>query len=224
LISTTFSACIGAMPPPPTMGYGDAYHGTGEAIYVKDSRNDWDIHEGQHPLSSEQALEATADPEYEARRQAAKKYNDELYAEGQAHRRRGTLMIRVGVAAAIVGLVLNSVLVSSLRSKSMTNATPDMPEERDYSPGAISAAGYALLAAGVITAGYGFAGGRRTPPYHVWHTPGPLNRPAYVRQLTEPYDEKLGFSANPEDPANTAAPGQRKVVPKKQMPQMRGGR
>jgi len=95
------SACITSVPPPPTVGYGAPYHGTGEGIYVKDSRNDWDITEGHHKISSEQALEATGDTEYETRRQIAKSYNSELGREGLAHKDRGNLMIRGSIIATI---------------------------------------------------------------------------------------------------------------------------
>jgi hypothetical protein len=57
--------------------------------------------------------------------------------------------------------------------------------------------GVAAVALGVFGMSYGYLGGKQPPPYHFWRTPGPLDRPAYVRQQTEPYNEKLGHSTPP---------------------------
>src|ERR1041385_946262 len=98
-------ACMRPMPHPPQGGYGDRYQGTGQPIYVKDSRTDWSISEGGKPITSEQALEASGDAEYEARRQMAKDYNVRLYREGMAHQTRGRMMMLAGVAIAIGGYI-----------------------------------------------------------------------------------------------------------------------
>jgi hypothetical protein len=198
-------ACIHAVPAPPTAGYGDPYRGTGAPIYVKDSRGDWDITEGKQKISSEHALEATGDPEYEARRQIAKAYNAHLRDEGEAHRRRGHRMMKVGAAAAIAGLVLGLFVPRALQSETDMSAGPGMPELRSYRSGfasnAASAACLLLLVGGAGSLAYGYLGGRRPPPYHAWRTPGPLDRPAYVRQQTEPYNEKLGAPTIPDEDA-----------------------
>ncbi len=219
--------CIGAVMPPPTAGYGAPYRGTGEPIYVKDSRNDWNMTEGSHPLSSEQTLEATGDQEYEARRQIARTHNAQLYREGEAHRARGNLMLGVGLGVAVVGAVLALVVAPQLRIETTTAATATMPEMRDDKPGAVATgvANLGFLAFVVGTGGslYGYLGGKRPPPYYPWHTPQALDRPAYVRQQTEPYNEKLGVSSTPGEEPLTGPPGSRRPHPRPQMPPMRPG-
>ena len=202
--------CIKAVAPPPMAGYGDPYKGTGERISVKDSRTDWDITEGTHKISSEQALEATGDAEYEARRQIAKDYNVRLYREGQAHRDRGNIMIGAGAAVAAIGLVLAGVVAKALMKETVTPAMGTAPEMRSVTAGAATTItfdlGVAAVAVGVVGMSYGYLGGKQPPPYHFWRTPGPLDRPAYVRQQTEPYNDKLGVAAAPEDADATARP------------------
>lgn len=229
------ASCIGAPAPPPTLGYGAPYRGTGEGVYVKDSRGDWDITEGHHKITSEQALEASGDPEYEARRQVAKDYNVRLYREGMEHRTRGHHMMEAGAVLAVVGLIVQFVVAPKLQVEKITPAMAGMPETRTYTTGFAAGAtvnlGFGMFVLGVTGITYGYLGGRRTPPYHVWRTPGPLDRPAYVRQQTEPYNEKIGAPSIPDEdgqqlpgkhgPALRPPPG---VKPPPRMPVMRGGR
>jgi len=210
------------IPPPPVKGYGDPYHGTGQPIYVKDSRTDWTINEGKETLSSEQALEASGDAEYEARRQMMKDYNVRLYREGLAHQTRGRIMMLAGVAIAVGGYIGFSMLAHSATETMTTPATDTQPESRTTSPSG-SASGLALLGTfsiylGLFTTLYGFYGGSRPPPYQEWKTPEALDRAAYVRQATEVYNEKIGAPGVSDAPGFTEtpgalAPGQRKPPP-----------
>ena len=224
-------ACMPPLPPPPTLGYGEPYKGTGQPINVKDSRNDWDITEGNRPMTSEQALEASGDPEYEARRQIAKHYNDQLYSEGKTHRRNGTIMMGASIGVAIIGFLAGAVLASSTLDTTTVPADNMMPEMRTTVAGGTAKGfvflGNASLIVGLIGLGYGWYGGSRPPPYHRWHTPEALNRPAYVRQHTEEYNDKLGAPATgqphgPVDDGLGLAPGQRKPPPPR--PTRGGGR
>ena len=228
LFVTMGSACITSVPPPPTVGYGAPYHGTGEGVYVKDSRNDWDITEGQHKISSEQALEATGDTEYETRRQIAKAYNSRLAGEGEAHKNRGNLMIQGGVVAAVAGAVLSLLVAPALQTETITPPMGAMPEMRTYTSGATTQLtanlGLGLFIAGVVGISYGYLGGKKPPPYYAWRTPAALDRPAYVRQQTEPYNEKIGAPSIPDEDGNqkpTLRPRPR--LPQQRMPTMRGG-
>jgi hypothetical protein len=169
IVASVGVGCIPPPPPPPTAGYGPPYRGTGEGIYVEDRGSRWEVTEGQHPLTSEQALEASGDAEYEARRQVAKDYNVRLYREALAHRKLGTVMIAGGAAAAAAGIVL-------ARQTETTAST----------------IGDVVALTGLVVMLYGYYGGKRPPPYHAWRTPEVLDRPAYVRQQTEPYNEKIG--------------------------------
>ena len=220
-----------APPPPPTLGYGAPYRGTGEGVYVKDSRGDWDITEGHHKVRSEQALEASGDPEYEARRQIAKDYNVRLYREGMEHRARGHHMMEAGARGGGAGLIVRLVVAPKLQEEKITPATAACrrpaptrraPRERDGEPRVRSVR---ARRRGVT---YGYSGGRRPPPYHVWKTPGPLDRPAYVRQQTEPYNEKIGAPSIPDEDGQQKLPGKPRPPPGDEttsgMPSMRGGR
>ena len=206
---------------PPTTGYGDPYQGTGKPIYVKDSRNDWDITEGPKKISSEQALEASGDPEYEARRQIAKTHNDRLYGQGKRRRSRGKAYAHVGLGMLVIGLVVAALVPNMVASETVTPASNAMPEIRESGPsGASKAAAYggvAFAALGAAILGYGYVGGRQQPPYHVWETPRALNRPAYLREHTEALNEKLGAPAVQDQPGGVddtpLAPGQRKPPP-----------
>lgn len=221
LVAVLACGCIKAVAPPPTLGYGPPYGGNGQGIYIKDSRTDWAISEGETKITSEQALEASKDPEYEARRQVAKAHNDVLYREGLAHRTRGTKMIRYGVATAIAGLIFGAIVPRSLEETTTTAATVDTPELRDKKAGGATKLtafiAYAAVFGGVGLASYGYLGGKRPPPYYSWHTPKSLDRPSYVRQHTEEYNEKIGAASiqgQPDD--NTPAPlapGQRRLAP-----------
>jgi hypothetical protein len=236
VVAAAMAAMAGCFPPvpkPPTDGYGTPYRGTGEGIYVKDSRGDWSIKEGQRALTSEQALEATGDAEYEARRQRARQYNDRLYDEGDRHHRRAYVVMGAGVAGIVLGGILYG-LAPGLQHETIQPATADMPEMRTYtSAGAaneVANLGLVLAIAGVAGISYAYYGGREAPPYHEWHTPPTLDRPAYVRQQTEPYNEKVGAPSLPD-----LAPGTRSIdsrlpppsgdgATRRQMPPMRGGR
>ena len=194
--------CFGPPPLPPTAGYGAPYKGTGEGIYVKDSRDDWDITEGHHKITSEQALEAAGDPEYETRRQIAKAYNQRLYREAQEHHRRAYHLMEASAGAIVLGYIAGFVIAPGLQSETDTPAAAGMPEMRQFQSNfgtdTVATLGIGLLIAGLAGIPYAYYGGHRPPPYHVWHTPGPLNRPAYVRQQTEPYNEKIGAPSMPD--------------------------
>src|SRR4051812_22682391 len=168
------SACIKAMPPAPTAGYGAPYHGTGARIEVKDSRTDWDISEGNTKITSEQALEASGDKEYETRRQIMKAYNARLEVEGRAHRKRGNKMMYAGIGGVVVGFLLAGI-APSLRGETDTAASTMGPEMRQHDAGivslAVSGVGYLLIFGGAGAITYGYLGGKRTPPYYRWHTP-----------------------------------------------------
>jgi hypothetical protein len=232
LIAVVLGGCISTVTAPPTAGYGEPYHGTGHPILVGDSTTGWDVKEGGTVITSEQALEATGDQEYEARRQIAKHYNERLYDQGKAHSRNGTIMLVIGVAAAAAGVVLSSVLANGLRSETTTAATMDMPEMRSYTTGSLKVEGAGLVIGGVLIAGLGYYLGVRSPPYHEWKTPKELDRPAYVRQLTEPYNEKIPAEKKVDKPKpdeskeddqkpTTMLPGITPLVAERHMPRFR---
>ncbi|MCX5748244.1 MAG: hypothetical protein NT062_37810 [Proteobacteria bacterium] len=170
MIAVVGASCIGEPPRPPTFGYGDPYRGNGQALFVKDSRGDWDIQEGHQTITSEQALEATGDKEYEARRQIAREYNERLYREGAVHRRRGNVMIGSGLVAAGVGLLLQFVVVKSMRSETSTMPTATAPEMRDSAASGlatgVSGLGISLAVTGGIGVLYGYLGGQRVDRGH----------------------------------------------------------
>ncbi|CAN5392481.1 hypothetical protein BH11MYX1_BH11MYX1_32130 [soil metagenome] len=202
----TLGACITSVQRPPATGYGASYRGTGQGIYVLDSQaSSLEIVEGRERISSEQALEASGDAEYEARRQIARDYNARVYREALDHKDLGNTMIRGGVAGIAIGLVLALVVAPRLRTETITPAMAGMPEQRAYTSGAAvtvaANAGVALALVGLVGVGYGYVGGKDPPPYHAWRTPPSLDRPAYVRQQTEPYNQKLGAPlVNPGGP------------------------
>src|SRR4051794_34235488 len=107
---TAQTGCFRPSPMPPTLGYGAPYQGTGEGIYVKDSRTDWDLTEGQHKITSEQGLEASGDPEYEARRQIAKDYNQRLYVEAGVHHVRAKHLMEASGVAIVIGYIAGFVV------------------------------------------------------------------------------------------------------------------
>ena len=226
LFAATLPACLGPLPPPPTKGYGAAYTATGKPIYVKNGRNDWNITEGQRPVTSEQALEAVKDEEYEIRRQDAKAYNDKIRAEGESNRSRGKIYTIAGVGIAILGFGTMLVVPSLVREENTTAASAGAPEQKITQPGGASA-GFLVggLVTGLIGVGlalYGDIWGSKDPPYHVWKTPKDLDRPAYVREQTEKYNESIGAPPVEEQPGSVEsvplAPGQRK--PPAERPQM----
>ena len=203
----TQAGCLGLPPRPPTTGYGEPYKGTGEGIYVKDSRDDWDITEGHHKITSEQALEASGDQEYEARRQIAKAYNDRLYQEGLHHRRLAFHVMEASGAAIVIGYIAGFVIAPHLQNEADLPAAAGMPEMQHFTSGfaadTMATTGVALLLAGLVGLPYAWYGGHKPPPYHEWRTPGPLDRPAYVRQQTEPYNEKIGAPTVPDAETGT---------------------
>jgi hypothetical protein len=222
-----------ATSSPPMAGYGDPYKGSGKPIYVKDSRDDWDITEGPGKISSEKALEASGDPEYEARRQLAKAHNDKLYGEGKRRRSRGKTYAHVGLGMLIAGIVVAALVPNLVASETITPASNAMPEIRESGPsGASKGAAYggvAFAALGAAILGYGYIGGRKQPPYHVWRTPPALDRPAYIREKTEALNEKLGAPPVEDQPGGVddlpLAPGQRKPPPARPTTlKMRGGK
>jgi hypothetical protein len=226
LLGASIPACFSAVPLPPTAGYGAPYKGTGEGIYVKDSRTDWDVTEGHHKITSEQALEASGDPEYEARRQIAKAYNGRLHDEGEAHHGRAYHVMEASLGAIIVGSILYAIAPHT-QSETDTAAMAGMPEMQAFKSGiatdVLASVGSALIIAGIAGVPYAYIGGRRTPPYHVWHTPGPLNRPAYVRQQTEAYNEKIGAPSIPDVQTGEQLPAPPGVKPPRHIPHPRGG-
>lgn len=219
----TLTGCFHELPPPPTKGYGEPYKGSGKPIYVKNGRNDWNITEGQRPITSEQALEATKDEEYETRRQDAKKYNEQIQAEGESHRTLGKIFLGTGSALAIAGFAVMIAVPSLLRDETMTPATATDPDTRLTKPGGASNAaligGLVVGLAGLGLAAYGYIGGAKDPPYHEWRTPKDLDRPAYVREKTEAYNETIGAPPVEEQPGSVEsvplAPGQRKPPPER---------
>jgi hypothetical protein len=229
LLVATLPACFHEVPLPPTKGYGEPYKATGKPIYVKNGRgdmsgvHDWNITEGPRAITSEQALEATKDPEYEIRRQDAKKYNDKIYAEGQSHRTLGKIFLGTGTALAIAGFSVMIFVPTLLRDETTTPATTSDPDTRLTKPGGASAGalvgGLVVGLVGLGLAAYGYVGGSKDPPYHVWKTPDDLDRPAYVREKTEPYNETIGAPPVEEQPGSVEsvplAPGQRKPPPER---------
>lgn len=218
--------CFKPVPAEPTLGYGAPYQGTGQPIYVKDSRNDWEITEGDRKITTAQALEVSGDPEYAARRNAAKAYNAVLRKEAERNRRRGFYMIAGGIGVAVLGTIL-SVTASSITDTTTTPATATEPEIRMTAPGGLSAAvrvlGSLMMYGGIGGAVYGWWGGSRPPPYHQWRVPAALDRPAYVRQHTEGYNEKIGAPSVVDQPGGVAeegalAPGQRRPKPPRPTP------
>jgi hypothetical protein len=178
LAVTVGAACITSVQSPPAAGYGAPYRGRGQGIYVLDSQgSSFEIVEGRERISSEQALEAAGDAEYEARRQIALDHNTRLYREALAHAALGNTMIRGGLVGAAVGLALSLVVAPRLATGARE---------------VVSDVGVGIGIAGVVVAAYGYLGGKQPPPYHAWQTPPSLDRPAYVRQQTEPYNQRLG--------------------------------
>ncbi|CAN5690670.1 hypothetical protein BH11MYX1_BH11MYX1_32860 [soil metagenome] len=230
------SGCFRPSPLPPTLGYGAPYKGTGEGIYAKDSRGDWDVTEGQHKITSEQALEATGDPEYEARRQIAKAYNARLYVLAEDHHVRAHHLMEASGVAIAIGYITGFLIAPALQTKTDVPATLGMPEMQTFKSGfttdVVATIGVGLLIAGIAGIPYAYYAGSRPPPYHVWRTPDPLNRAAYVHQQTEPYNEKVGAPSIPDEqtgkqPASSKLhlpPGVRPGRPPPHIPHPRGAR
>lgn len=224
--------CLPAVRPVPTLGYGEPYKGDGKAVYVKDSRNDWAVEQSGKHITSEQALEIASDQEYLARREIAKEYNKKLFAEAESRHTKGTVMMGTGAVAILGGVASAVFLPSLLRESNSTPASATEPETREKKAGALSSTaligGIALVVIGAGVIYFGFKGGRAEPPYHVWKTPKALDRPAYVRQQTEAYNEKIGATVVAEQPGavdNLAlAPGQRKTPPPRPEPVRTGGK
>jgi hypothetical protein len=207
------TGCLRTTPLPPTRGYGAPYKGTGETIFVKDSRTDWDISEGERKLTSEQALEASGDEEYETRRQIMKAHNDALYRTGKKHRRDAKKMIYASLAMIAVGWIGGTIMAYATKSETVVPATAMMPATRTVEPSStsnlFSAVGVLMVITGSVGIGYGFYGAIKPPPYVEWHVPRAMDRPAYIRQQVEPYNEKL-TPANPipsKRPSGPTLPG-----------------
>lgn len=177
---------------------GALYTGTGEPIYVNDSRSGWTIEEGGIEISSEQALEASGDEEYERRRQIALAYNQTLDDEVRRHRVWGGLMMTAG------GAVIFVVIIRTFRRRRRRTRASSL----EWFVALVSCVGSLALG------GYGFYGANKAPAYHLWRTPAALDRPAYVRQATELYNASIGAPAIEEQPgaigeSPQAVPGQR---------------
>ena len=221
------SAChLPDITRPPTAGYGAPYRGTGQPIYVKDSRTDWEIREGGVVITAAQALEAAGDPAYETRRQEAKRHNDRLYEIGQARRARARLLTRGSVVTFLVGVAAALILPPLLATESVMPATAIDPERRTQSASFgsnVAGVGGVVVALGsTLTWAYAIGASRKQPPYHAWRVPAALDRPAYVRQQTEAINQKLDAPAiAPESAAPAKAP--RASLSRRTL-QMRGAR
>ncbi len=230
-LAATFAGCFKPVPSPPTLGYGEPYRGTGQTIFVKDSRTDWDITEGTQRISAEQALEASGDETYERRRQQMKEYNAQLEREGKRNRRRGYLITGGGIATMIVGLITSYGLAPNMTSESRTAATATAPEmlETGNKGGAYLAVlflGTALMYGGAGAAVYAQIFARKDPPYVPWKIPPTLNRPAYIRRAAEDYNAKLEKAA-PAPTNDVRPPGELRPPPfrpRPAIPRPRGGR
>ncbi len=220
LVALSLNACIvPGVEAPPATGYAESYSGNGKPIYVKDGRSDWSIDQGGEKLSSEHALEATGDTEYLTRKRASKAFNDKLFAEGKSNTVKANVIVYSGAVMVLAGLAAHFFLANRLVDRPITPATDVDPESRAAQGTTASESvrwgGLGLAALGVGAIVYGIVGSRGEPPYVAWKTPSALNRPAYVRQSAEAYNEKLGApgSSSPAAaaPVSTAvAPGQRK--------------
>jgi hypothetical protein len=221
LVAVLGTGCLPAIPAPPTKGYAEPYRGNGKPVYVKDSRDEFKISQSNAEITSEQALEITDDKEYETRRQIAKEYNKRLFAEGEDRHSTGKILMGTGTGVMLVGIAAALLGPNILRDQSTVPASATAPETREDKAGGAATAsligGIALAVIGVGVIYYGYSGAKEPPPYFQWHTPDALNRPAYVRQMTEPYNEKIGAPAVAEQPGSvesvTSAPGQRKAPP-----------
>jgi hypothetical protein len=223
-VALVLEGCLPKTPPPPSYGYGAPYKGTGETIFVKDSRSDWDISEGKQPLTAEHALEAAGDEEYETRRQIAKAHNEHLYRVGKQHRSTARVMIYSSLVLIGVGLIGGTLLAVATKSETITPATDMMPAVKVVEPSATSklasTIGTAMGIAGGVGVSYGLYGAIIKPPYYAWRVPAPMNRPAYIRQQVEPYNDRL-TPANPiprTRPTGPMLPGQRPGVRPRPMP------
>jgi hypothetical protein len=221
-VSLATNACIvPGVEAPPTAGYGEPFHGNGKAIAVKDGRSDWSISQGGEKLTSEQALEATGDSEYLARRREAKAFNDKVFAEGNANTVKANVMVYSGALMVLGGLAMHFFLANRLADRPITPGTDVDPDSRaaraNVASETVRWGGLGLAALGLGAIIYGVGGSRGDPPYVAWKTPRALDRPAYVRQSTEAYNEKLGVASAPTQQAAVAstavAPGQRATRP-----------
>lgn len=234
VLAVLLAGCFKPVPPPPVLGYGDPYRGNGQTIFVKDSRDDWDITEGAQKISAEQALEASGDVEYEQRRQQMKAYNAQLEREGKRNRRRGTIMTAAGIGAIVLGMIVSYAIAPNMTSDSRTAATataPEMLETGNKGSGytGMYFLGGAMLYGGGAAAVYALIFARKDPPYRAWRVPDALNRPAYIRRATEDYNAKLEKAAPRSAPSEARPPGELrpppiKRTPNKSFPRPRGGR
>lgn len=179
---------------------GVPYVGTGEPIYVNDFRGGWGIREGGAGISSEQALAAAGDEEYERRRQIALAYNRTLDDEVRRNRVWGGLMMAASVAVIFAVVVLYWRRRRTARRRKVSSFQWLVT--------------VASCAGSIALGGVGCYAANKTPAYHVWRTPEPLDRPAYVRQATELYNVSIGAPPIDEQPGAIgqipqAVPGQR---------------
>lgn len=223
LAALSLNACIvPGVDAPPTSAYSENYRGNGKPIYVKDGRSSWSIDQGGEKLSSEHALEATGDAEYLARKREAKAFNDKLFAEGKSNTVKGNVLVYSGALMILGGLAAHFFLANRLVDRPITPATDVDPESRAAQGTTASESvrwgGLGLAALGIGAIVYGIVGSRGEPPYVAWKTPSALDRPAYVRQSTEAYNEKLG--ATGPSPTASAAPVSTAVAPGQRKPRL----
>ncbi len=206
IASLLLQGCLMKTPPPPTIGYGPPYKGTGESIFIKDSRTDWTISEGNRPITPEQALEVSGDEEYETRRQIMKAHNEALHRAGKKHRRTAKILIFSGIGLIAAGWIGGTIMAFATKSETITAPTAMDPSMRVVEPSTtsnlFSLLGLLGVSAGVVGVGYGLYGSLLKPPYVQWRVPYEMNRPAYIRQQVEPYNEKL----TPAHPIPTRRP------------------
>ena len=220
LAALSLNACIvPGVDAPPSGAYAETYQGNGKPINVKDGRSDWSIDQGGEKITSEHALEATGDAEYQARKRQSKEFNDKLFAEGKSNTVKANVLVYSGALMILGGLAAHFFLANRLVDRPLTPATDVEPESRAAQGTTASESvrwgGLGLAALGIGAIVYGIVGSRGEPPYVAWKTPPALDRPAYVRQSAEAYNEKLGAAGTSATasaaPVSTAvAPGQRK--------------
>lgn len=223
LVALSLNACIvPGVDAPPSSGYTENYKGNGKPIYVKDGRSAWSIDEGGERLSSERALEATGDAEYLARKREAKAFNDKLFAEGKGNTVKANVFVYSGALMVLGGLAAHFFLANRLVDRPITPATDVDPESRAAQGTTASESvrwgGLGLAALGIGAIVYGIVGSRGEPPYVAWKTPHALDRPAYVRQSAEAYNEKLGVAGT--SPTASAAPVSTAVAPGQRKPRL----
>lgn len=196
---TTACATGCATADPPLDGYGPRYQGTGEVIFVKDSRNDWDVSEGNKPITADQALQAANDVPYEERRRELKEYNALLKQEADRNQLIAWTLGSASAVSALVGVGIALVVSPLVTDKTQVQAPSETTAEIVKStPNAASLASdgtaIALMLGGTAGFLYAIYGGSIEPPYVPWTIPDEMNRPAYVRRPVEAYNAKIAPS------------------------------